>query len=216
MKTYLILKLQGAMQAWGGHTYEDFRSSHPFPTRSGIVGLLAGCFGIDRENIEKKEALNNSFVLTVRADKKDHSAVRITDYHTVLSARKVDGNARKDAIQSYREYLCDAQFTLALEFLPDAEFPLDEVVRGLMKPVYTPVLGRRACPLHRPLFEAKVEASDVQDALNQVRPFSGTIYSEMSVSGGSQMSVRDVPMPTAIRQFATRTIYVHGGSHVSE
>ena len=33
MKDFLILKLQGAMQAWGGHTYETFRPSYIFPTR---------------------------------------------------------------------------------------------------------------------------------------------------------------------------------------
>ncbi len=216
MKTYLILKFQGAMQAWGGHTYEDLRQSHPFPTRSGIVGLLAGCLGIDRADIKEREALNNSIVLTVRADKRDIPAIRITDYHTILGARKVDGNARKDAVQSYREYLCDAQFTLALEFLPDAEFSLNEVVIGVMKPFYTPVLGRRACPLHRPLFDAEVNASDALKALQQVEPFAGTIYSEKLISGGSQMRVRDVPMPTAVRQFATRTISVYGGDNVSE
>lgn len=216
MKTYLILKLQGAMQAWGGHTYEDLRPSHLFPTRSGIVGLLAGCLGIDREDVHKKEALSKSFILTVRADKNKYSSVRITDYHTVLAARKVDGNPRKDAIQSYREYICDALYTVALEFLQAAEFSLEEVVNHLKQPIYTPVLGRRSCPLQRPIFEKTVSAVDALDALSHTEPFAGTIYSEESIHGGNPMQIRDVPMPTPVRQFATRTIYIHGGDHVSE
>ena len=111
MKKYLVLKLQGAMQAWGGHTYENLRPSHLFPTRSGIIGLLGGCLGIDREDIQRKEALNKSFILAVRADRNQYSPIRMTDYHTVLAARKDDDRPRKDAVQSYREYLCDAQYT---------------------------------------------------------------------------------------------------------
>lgn len=37
MPIYLILKLEGPMQAWGGHTFEDYRPIQPFPTRSGIL-----------------------------------------------------------------------------------------------------------------------------------------------------------------------------------
>lgn len=50
MNQYLALKLQGVMQAWGGHTYEDLRHTELIPTRSGILGLLAACLGIDRQD----------------------------------------------------------------------------------------------------------------------------------------------------------------------
>ena len=68
MRDFLILKAQGSMQAWGGHTFEDFRPSHIFPTRSGLVGLLGACLGIDRKDIQKREVLNNSFELTVKTE----------------------------------------------------------------------------------------------------------------------------------------------------
>ena len=48
MSRYLILRLDGPMQAWGSHTFEDFRPSNLFPTRSGLLGLLGACLGIDR------------------------------------------------------------------------------------------------------------------------------------------------------------------------
>ena len=47
MPRYLILRLDGPMQAWGTHTFEDFRPSNLFPTRSGLLGLLGACLGID-------------------------------------------------------------------------------------------------------------------------------------------------------------------------
>ena len=48
MPRYLILKLQGPMQAWGPILFEDFRPSHLFPTRSALLGLIGACLGIDR------------------------------------------------------------------------------------------------------------------------------------------------------------------------
>ena len=221
MQNFLILKLQGAMQAWGTHTYEDYRPSNIFPTRSAIVGLLGACIGIDRDDIESRQALNASFTLTVRADRKNNPVIRITDYHTVLDARKVDGSARKDAIVSQREYLCDAEFTLALSFHDNAEYGIDEVKKAVQLPRYTPFLGRRSCPIHRPLLwkdNAVIDAENVEEALKKVEPYGGTIYSERELPGSSPIRIRDVPMPTEVRQFATRWAYIlgDGGEYVSE
>ena len=41
MPRFLILRLDGPMQAWGTHTFEDFRPSNLYPTRSGLLGLLS-------------------------------------------------------------------------------------------------------------------------------------------------------------------------------
>ncbi len=231
MQDYLIIKLQGAMQAWGGHTYEDYRPSLIFPTRSGIVGLLGACLGIEREDINALKALDNSFQLTVRAnkckivqresseDKPPVSMQKITDFHTVQHARKVDGKPRPEAIVSRREYLCDAEFTLALVFVEEAVYSLEHVKQAIQKPVYTPFLGRRSCPLQSRLYEAVVNAENAQAALNNVEPYHGTLYSETELDGGTPMMVRDQPLyATTVRQFNNRKIYIlgSGGEHVSE
>ncbi len=61
MPDYLIIKLQGAIQAWGGHTYEDYRPSLIFPTRSAIVGLLGACLGVQRDKLAALKSLSDSF-----------------------------------------------------------------------------------------------------------------------------------------------------------
>jgi len=240
MQDYLIIKLQGAMQAWGGHTYEDYRPSLIFPTRSGIVGLLGACLGIEREDIHSLKTLNESFYqkLTVRADKrkidrrqtsqvgdrqrseeKFVSMQKITDFHTVQHARKVDGKPRPEAIVSRREYLCDAEFTLALAFLEHAGYDLERVKQAIQKPVYTPFLGRRSCPIQRPLYEAVVNAENAQDALSKIEPYHGTLYSEIELDDGTPMMTRDHPLfATKVRQFNNRKIYILGSgeSHVPE
>jgi len=227
MQDFLIIKLQGAMQAWGGHTFEDYRPSHIFPTRSAVVGLLGACLGIDRADIQGIADLNASFELTVRGDqrkvqteqfgqikKKTLTMQKMTDFHTVLDARKVDGAPRKDAIISHREYLCDAEFSLALGFRNNAVFSLEKVKDAIQKPHYTPSLGRRSCPIQRPLFETIVAAENAQQALTQIEPKQGTLYSEQKLQGSASMQIRDVPIEDPVRQFATRTIYILGDSHV--
>lgn len=223
MADYLIIKLQGAMQSWGSHTYEDYRPSHIFPTRSAIIGLLGACIGIDREDITQRNALNNSLTqLTVRADSRltDSSKVplkmhKITDFHTVQNARKVGGAFRKDAIVSRREYLCDAEFSVAMVFDKDQGYSLETIKQAIQKPYYTPFLGRKSCPLQRPLYEAILAADNVQSALMDISPRCGTLYSEESLKNSVPMQVRDIPMQTPVRQFATRTIYILGDESVS-
>jgi len=224
MPAFLILKCHGAMQAWGGHTYEDYRPSLIFPTRSAMVGLLGACLGLDRAQPEQLKLLNDSFDLSVKAhprcvehrhfdEKRDVRLVslhKLTDYHTVLDARRSDGGKREDAIVSRREYLCDAEFTLALRFYDQPAYDMQRVVEAIRKPIYTPYLGRRSCPLQRPLFEAIVEADNAEQALNSIEK-SGTLYSETPIAGGHEMKIRDLPLFETRRRFVTRSVYVLGG-----
>jgi len=114
------------MQGWGGHTYEDWRPTELFPTRSGLLGLLGACLGIDRLDIELLNALAASVKFTIRSDfridqeGKRLDSLRLCDYHTILDARKVDGKANENPVQSYRWYLFDAPFTVAVEEIPNA------------------------------------------------------------------------------------------------
>lgn len=214
MQDFLIIKLQGAMQAWGGHTFEDYRPSHIFPTRSAVVGLLGACLGIYRADIKGRADLNASFELTVRADRRKVHMQKMTDFHTVLDARKVDGAPRPDAIISHREYLCDAEFSLALGFRNNSVFNLEKVKAAIQKPHYTPSLGRRSCPIQSPLFNTIKAAESAQEALAQIEPMQGTLYSEQKLQGSVPIRIRDIPIEDPVRQFATRTLYILGDSYV--
>jgi CRISPR system Cascade subunit CasD len=210
MPRYLILKLDGPMQAWGGHTYEDFRPSHPFPTRSGLLGLIGACMGIDRQDTAALASLAESLEFTVRADQvPDRTALKLADFHTVLDARKVDGSANKNPVVSRREYLFDAAFTVALGERAGGAVSLDTVAAAIKRPCYTPTLGRRSCPISRPLYEGWAEAANAKSALQQ-QAGCGLIYAEgEALANNRPMQVRDVPMHTRKRQFGTRQIYVH-------
>lgn len=222
MARFLIIKLDGPMQAWGGHTYEDYRPSHLFPTRSGLLGLLAACLGIARDDVTGQAGLAESVSFTVRADTRvtrpelesevrQKRTIKLTDYHTVLNARRATRDPRKDeTVQSWREYLFDACFTVAVEQREGAAFPLEAVATAIGKPVYTPFLGRRACPLARPLLHGFANAESAIAALDTVEPGDGTIYAETdNLANEQQMLMRDVPMHARHRQFGTRKVYIH-------
>lgn len=217
MERFLILKLEGVLQSWGTHTFEDYRPSQGFPTLSGVLGLLGACLGVERADAAAQQALADSVAIAVRADRRVLSdkeariaSSRITDFHTVLDARKVGGKTNDYPVVSRREYLCDAPFTVALAQLPNAAFSLDKIADALRRPVYTPSLGRRSCALSRPLFEGFVEsAAGLVEALGQVAPVGGVIYAETNDVILQQLRVRDRPITGRLRQFASRRVGIH-------
>jgi len=226
MGDYLILKLHGPMQAWGEHTFEGLRPSANFPTRSGILGLLGACLGIGRNEHDRLEALADSISMAVRVDERKVNRrdgttrsvrmVKMTDYHTVKDAREeYTGLKSHETIQTWREYLYDAEFTVALWVRDNAPVSLDKLEAAVKKPYFTPYLGRRSCPLGRPPFHSRVLGSDLINALDSVAPHGGTVYSEAPI-GDRLKRVRDVPLICQPRQFAGRNIYVRGGDYVPQ
>ncbi len=226
MKDFLILKLHGPMQAWGEHTFEGLRPSANFPTRSGLLGLLGACIGIIRNDRKHLQELADSVGMAVRVDARHIAkldgtwrALRVTkttDYHTVKDAREdYTGLKKHETIQTWREYLYDAEFTVAIWNQTNWTLSIDRLEHAVRQPKFTPYLGRRSCPLARPLFEKRVSSADVLEALKDVAPYGGTIYSETKM-GDRMMRVRDVPLVNQPRQFASRNIYVYGGEYVPE
>ncbi len=238
MRDHLILKLQGVMQAWGEHSFEGLRPSTNFPTRSALIGLLAACLGIERNNRKQQQALADSILYAVRQDEKklvwlgindefawkQHNIIKMTDYHTVKDAREdYVGLKSHETIVTQREYLLDAAFTLAVWSIEGGAYSLDQLQAAVCQPRYTPFLGRRSCPISRPLFEARVQAINADEALKMVESAAGIIYSEEDLPeivgrNKHRHRVRDVPLPNQPRQFASRMVFVYGkeNPHVSE
>jgi CRISPR system Cascade subunit CasD len=222
MPRFLILRLDGPMQAWGTHTYEDYRPSNQFPTRSGLLGLIGACLGLDRQDRPALEQLAQSLEFTVRVDRqvnrfgneapRDKHTLKLSDFHTVLDARKVDGTVNKNPVVSRRDYLYDAAFTVAIMEKPGADYSLECIIQALRRPLYTPVLGRRSCPLARPLLESGeiMEVEDAKAALDQIPPSKGLIYAEGDLLINARpLPIRDVPVYGRHRQFGTRRVYIH-------
>ena len=129
----LLLRLQGPLQSWGTRSRFDHRDTWPYPTKSGVVGLLAAALGRDRrEDIADLAALR----MGVRVDRK---GVLRVDYQTAQNVLAADLKAKRD-VQSWRYFLSDAAFLVGLE--GDGGF-LRELHSALKRPRFPLYLGRK-------------------------------------------------------------------------
>jgi CRISPR system Cascade subunit CasD len=192
----LLLRLQGPMQSWGYRSRFDYRDTALEPTRSGVIGLICAAMGIARgEDISSFDAIR----MGVRVDEEGRLEC---DYHTALDVIKADGSG-KDTVQSWRDYLADASFTVGLES-SDQEL-LNKIAEALQSPTWTLFLGRKAFPLSIP---------PLVDCSNPVKP--GTLEQHL-LSGESNKRVvmeasdgertqNDCPLCFGERRFKPRTI----------
>ncbi len=142
--TVLLLRCEGPMQSWGSRSRFGTRDTERAPTKSGVVGLLAAAAGRGRA-----EPLDDliAFRMGVRLDR---PGVREVDFQTALNVAKSDGGTG-DTAMSWRHYLADASFLVALE----AEQPwLDRAIGWLRAPIWSPYLGRRGYVPSVPLLDA--------------------------------------------------------------
>jgi CRISPR system Cascade subunit CasD len=97
---------------------------------------------------------------------------------------------------------------------------LDRLKQAVQQPHYTPYLGRRSCPLTRPLYFNDLEAEHALAALALCEPKTGIIYTEEQhplFDSKPKLLIRDVPIALRKRQFATRTVRILAGeSYVPE
>ena len=147
----LLLRLAGPLQSWGAEANFETRRTLGFPTKSGVVGLLAAALGYPRD-----ASLNrlSSMRFGVRVEREGEL---LRDFHTI------HGSKKKDAWITERFYLMDAVFLAGFES-SDIAF-LKELEYALRHPVYPLYLGRRSCPPDMPLVLG-VRSDDLFTALS--------------------------------------------------
>lgn len=177
MTDFLVFSLYGPMSSWGDVAVGEFRPSSGHPTRSALMGFLAAALGLDRQDQTQHDRLNHSVYFAVCVDQQ---GVYLRDYQTVQfpsgkAAR--DQHTRKQeleypvvgALQTQREYLCDAAYTVCL-WSTGQGFALEQLADALKQPCWQLFLGRKACPLGAPLRPEILEAKTMKDALDQYQP----------------------------------------------
>lgn len=151
MKT-LVLRFAGPLQSWGTSSKFMRRDTSAYPTFSGVIGLLSAALGRHRGSDPSDLTVLD---MAVRVDKPGEL---LTDYHTV--------NECGDTRLTRREYLADAQFTVALT--GDGEL-VDQLARAVAKPVFQLALGRRACVPVGPVLRGVVDGG-ADDAFAEFDP----------------------------------------------
>ena len=187
MPKYLLFTLAAPLASFGTVAVGERRPTWNRPSKSQIIGLVAGVLGIERSNEAEQEKLASGLGFAVRIDCPGRLA---SDYHTTQAAKDVEirrrarthGPIRTRAdelacnelktILSQREFRTDSGYTICLWRLETAECAsLAKIADALRTPVFVPFAGRKAYPMMFPFLPSAekrpdpiVEAANVTDA----------------------------------------------------
>ncbi len=156
----LAFYLDAPMQSWGSSSKFQRRETESFPTKSGVLGLLAAALGIDKHSPDEADALaplaalRFSVVKVIPADR-DRPVERLSDFHTIgggydrknpltnrYICRTASGKVCEYAVITRRTYLTDARFIATLEGPTDA---LTCCATALENPTWGGWFGRKCC-----------------------------------------------------------------------
>jgi CRISPR system Cascade subunit CasD len=149
------------------------RGSWDRPGRSAILGLIAACLGVDREDETAHAELEIGYGLALQQQR---LGPRLADYHTAQVPPRLRGrrfatraeelsSASLETILSRRDYRTDVLVLAALWARPGAKWLLSEIEVALNSPQYSPYFGRKSCPLMLPLAPRRQDAADPAAAL---------------------------------------------------
>ncbi|MDE6776663.1 MAG: type I-E CRISPR-associated protein Cas5/CasD, partial [Oscillospiraceae bacterium] len=73
----LLLRLSAPLQSWGAESKFEVRRTMNFPTKSGVLGLVAAALGYSREDSDSLKKLNTlKFGIRI-----DHEGELLRDFH---------------------------------------------------------------------------------------------------------------------------------------
>jgi len=159
------------MVSWGQQGTHH-RSTYDAPSKSAVIGLIANAMGADRTNRALVRALSSMrmVALTVRR------GTLVTDYQTIggdsqhepptgdgmeTLAAKTGKKVASKGVQTWRDYLADADFVVVLE--GDSEL-VELCADWLRRPQRMLYLGRKAnlpsCPILVGIYDTEQEVMD--------------------------------------------------------
>jgi len=196
----VALRLHGPIQAWGGPVVGDDRPTLPFPTRSGVLGLIGACLGIRRSDDARLLALANGARVHIRVDA---AGTPLVDDQTIQD--NPSASPTRQTIRSKRTYLCDASFA-AVVVPPPQGCSLEEIARSIVDPVFAPFLGRKTCVVSSPLLLApEVRGDDPLDLFQSIPRGPEDLIQQLKLAGGDVDYYLDMPdHPRRLRRIPLR------------
>lgn len=186
MREFLLLRLEGPLQAWGDVAIDGMRPIRPFPPRSAIAGLLSSAMGWRHTDGRRTTALQDALTMAVRIDR---AGQHIVDYQTAelaettsgwthwgIEYREIGNVVRAEQIlgrppreratqQLWKSYTADASFLVAVGLTEESPVTIDLLESALTQPARPLYLGRRSCPPSTALLEGRVTAKTPGEAL---------------------------------------------------
>lgn len=203
MSHFILMHLEAHRMSWGSNSYSMERNTDLIPTRSGVGGLIANAMGLNRDDPDI-DSLMKQIRISVKVLR---SGNPYTDYQNIhfwdVSSPEDDQTDGYQEIvvnkQSWRDYLTDAAFQVALEVLP-GRFTPEEVLYYLKNPIRPLYLGRKVCPPSYPVCMPNdvVHERDSAWDLLQDKGLFDAIYKERNwvCRGGDLVPVSYKPLQT--------------------
>ena len=224
---HLALFLRAPLQGWGVSGKFGERPTMSFPSKSGVLGLLAAATGIDRSDDDWLErAAKMRF--SVKAYR---TGPRLSDYHTVGGGYRTDKDHPRErrcvpataengkpgnTALTRREYLQDTVFGVV--FSCDDDLLLEQIANGVQDPVWGIWLGRKSCIPTAPVFTGLTESEDEAWALLAKREeaLGGQSEARSSAVVECEPVRADDLIPDVPLSFARRTYGVRGVEYVQD
>lgn len=165
--------------AFGEIAVGERRSLWDTPSKSGVLGIVAACMGLDRDRTSDLAQLNQHLGFAARVDRE---GTLMRDYHTAQTPTEASRTKRQKqgstidtraedllcddlkTVLSERYYRLEARFVAALWVKPNVSYSLEDVKAALLNPVFTPYLGRKSCPIGAPILPILVESHSLLNA----------------------------------------------------
>lgn len=207
--SYLALRLEGPLQAWGFESVLNIRKTGLMPTKSAIAGMCCAALGYDRGCDQERvflEAFSQVRMTAMAIPRGDKHVRRMQDFHTVQNTRTADGKI-KNCQMTYRQYLCDAGFGILLE--GDSQL-LQQVSEALKNPVWGLWLGRKSCipsaPILAGLRDTKEEALQLIIGDQALDKFTRQEDAKSFAEGRDTIMDSPISFASNKRQFAPRRV----------
>ncbi|MDO5861571.1 MAG: type I-E CRISPR-associated protein Cas5/CasD [Thermoplasmata archaeon] len=184
----LVFHLGGTMCGWGDAFMGTRRTTALHPSKSAVVGIIAAAMGMGREDQEAQSSLFRDYEYAVVSSGLE---TKIRDYHTVQTSTAsekeeiVVGGPRRwelsrgklNTLVSEREYVCNGYYSVYVFPAADGDGGLEAMRDALERPVYTPYLGRKSCPLSYPMRPEVIEGDRAYDMVvsSMLGPFAEDI-----------------------------------------
>ncbi|MFQ6331507.1 type I-E CRISPR-associated protein Cas5/CasD (plasmid) [Nocardia sp. CWNU-33] len=148
----LLLKLAAPLQSWGVASRFARRDTQQYPSKSGVLGLIAAAQGRRRTDPIEEELVGLAFGVRI-----DQQGTMVRDFQVAVS---LDERTKYPLSQRY--YIADAVFIAGIQGEPSL---LEGIRDALLRPKFPLYLGRRSCPVAEPLVLGDLREGSLRDVL---------------------------------------------------
>jgi CRISPR system Cascade subunit CasD len=233
---YILLWIEAPLQSWGADSKFGRRDSLPFPTKSGILGLVLcamGASGPQNELLAKLSSGRLQIVSYVRSKPSKDAEVRapvgkeplLRDFHMVgsgyddkdiwqklLIPKTTEGKPAVGggAKMTYRYYLQDSRFAAVLEVPTELAGSISD---SLSTPVYDLFFGRKSCAPTEKIFQGSFDSmAEALEKAERIAQGKQVLVDFSVLDGeheGSIMTLNDVPVQFGeIKKYRDRRVTV--------